>query len=415
MLSRCCLLVVLLLIIQDELDAKEKNKSGKQRPRNRPSKTSVAEVQDGKDVEQQVDKVPQINQPVTAAPAKSKKGSRRKRKGHPKRKIKRPPTGSIVNGVLKQSKEMVKSLARGGVNVMQNGVNTYSGITNGVFNIAKKGSNVHRNMQNRLNLPLVKTVGNSVADIVDSGLNTMSEANELGVLATNIGVQRVRSRLDNTNGNQEILKMLLQYAGSKVSKYNKGGVNATFTDDINTIANFIAKDDEVAELISRLMSKIMANEDVVTSMIRMIISVMGDSESMGCILDRLPLSDKDMRMVFDMMTGPEGQATLSTAATIVTELTGPDSQAFMASAMDIASMVQGGAAAFSPSSMFSSISGYFSGSSKNDDPNIPDLKKADGADGKKDRKDVHYDPTAIVPVASEKVQHLENDIGGWFD
>lgn len=111
-----------------------------------------------------------------------------------------------------------------------------------------------------------------------------------------------------------------------------------FIDDIGTVANFIG-DDSVSEIISQLMEKFMTDQEVAASLVRLAITMLDSSESTSCLLDRLPLSDSDVRMVFDVFVGSNGQAMLQTIASILSDLTsGPDTKAFLESIMGMMSM-----------------------------------------------------------------------------
>ncbi|XP_050527575.1 uncharacterized protein LOC126897765 [Daktulosphaira vitifoliae] len=344
----------------------------------------------------------------------SKKGSNRKPivVMFPPRKRKRPHSNDIFNNMLGNSSLLAKNLARGGVGLMQSGLDTYNGISTSAYSLVRKGSGAHKNMHNKLKIPVV----NTVANIVDSGINVMSEANDLSILASNIGLQKIRSKLDKKSGNAEIIKLLLEYAGSKIKGFNKKGTNTTLFEDVNTIANYIIKDDEITDLISQLIQKFTSDDDVMASIIRIIMKVMASSESLGCILDRLPLSDSDIRMVFDLFVGPSGQTALNSIATILSELTGPGSKAFFESLMGMASMFKGGQSTFNPLSLLSSVTGLFKKNTNEPSNNTQD-KPEDKQKEKSDTQDNIYGQgdDKSVPVAGDNVQNLENEFGDWFD
>lgn len=118
----------------------------------------------------------------------------------------------------------------------------------------------------------------------------------------------------------------------------KGSV-VQFVDDIGTISTFVAKDEEITIAISTLMERLLSNPDVCEAMVRLGITMLESSPSTSCLLDQLPLSAGDIRMVFDVFVGSEGQKMLSTIASLLSELTtGPDTKAFLESLLGMMSM-----------------------------------------------------------------------------
>jgi len=87
------------------------------------------------------------------------------------------------------------------------------------------------------------------------------------------------------------------------------------------------------------MDKFMSNPEVTKAMVRLFLTVMDSSPSTSCLLDQLPLSPQDVRMVFDIFVGSNGQMMLKTIAGLVSDLTtGPDTKAFLESALSMMSM-----------------------------------------------------------------------------
>lgn len=110
-------------------------------------------------------------------------------------------------------------------------------------------------------------------------------------------------------------------------------------DDVGTITTFIAKNDDVTNSISIIMEKFMNNRDVRIAMMRMAINLLHSNPSTSCLLDKLPLKPSDVRMMFDVFVGKNGQMMLKTIAGLLSELTtGPDTKAFLESALGMASM-----------------------------------------------------------------------------
>lgn len=118
----------------------------------------------------------------------------------------------------------------------------------------------------------------------------------------------------------------------------KGSV-VQFIDDIGTISTFVAKDEEIIIAISTVMERLLSNPDVCEAMVRLVITMLESSPSTSCLLDQLPLSAGDIRMVFDVFVGSEGQKMLSTIASLLSEMTtGPDTKAFLESLLGMMSM-----------------------------------------------------------------------------
>lgn len=105
------------------------------------------------------------------------------------------------------------------------------------------------------------------------------------------------------------------------------------------VSTYISKNDEITNSISMIMDKFMSNPEVTKAMVRLFLTVMDSSPSTSCLLDQLPLSPQDVRMVFDIFVGSNGQMMLKTIAGLVSDLTtGPDTKAFLESALSMMSM-----------------------------------------------------------------------------
>lgn len=112
-----------------------------------------------------------------------------------------------------------------------------------------------------------------------------------------------------------------------------------FINDVGTVSSFTATDDEVTNSISTIMEKFMSNPKVSAAMVRLVLTVLDGSPSTACLLDQLPLSPQDVRLVFDVFVGSNGQIMLKTIAGLVSDLTtGPDTKAFLESALGMMSM-----------------------------------------------------------------------------
>lgn len=110
-------------------------------------------------------------------------------------------------------------------------------------------------------------------------------------------------------------------------------------DDVGTISTFVANDDEVTTMISTLVDRVMKDPEVSKAMVRLAITVLDGNPSTQCVLDKLPLSPADLRMLFDVFVGSNGQVMMKTIAGLVSDLTtGPDTKAFLESALGMVSM-----------------------------------------------------------------------------
>lgn len=130
-------------------------------------------------------------------------------------------------------------------------------------------------------------------------------------------------------------------SGNKGSRAGMGakGSPVQMIDDVGTISTFVANDDEVTTMISTLMERVMNDPEVSKALVRLVITVLDGNPSTQCVLDKLPLSPADLRMLFDVFVGSNGQAMMKTVAGLVSDLTtGPDTKAFLESALGMASM-----------------------------------------------------------------------------
>lgn len=56
-------------------------------------------------------------------------------------------------------------------------------------------------------------LGNTVIDLLDTGIGGIEQMTDLGLLLGNIGTHKIRAKLDGQSGNKEILKLLIKYVG----------------------------------------------------------------------------------------------------------------------------------------------------------------------------------------------------------
>lgn len=125
---------------------------------------------------------------------------------------------------------------------------------------------------------------------------------------------------------------------SRIGKSTKGSADQ-FIDDVGSISTFIADDDDVTKSISLIMKKLMENEKVSAAVVRMTVSVLESSPSTSCLLEQLPLKAADIRMLFNVFVGSNGQLMISTLADLIKDMTtGPDTKEFLQSILGMMSM-----------------------------------------------------------------------------
>lgn len=130
----------------------------------------------------------------------------------------------------------------------------------------------------------------------------------------------------------------LSFKASRVGMGTKGSA-VQFVDDLGTISTFLADDDDVTRSISTIMQKFMENPKVSVALIRIVLTIMESSPSTSCLLDQMPLKAADLRMLFDVFVGSNGQQMIKILAGLLKDMTtGPDTKAFLQSLLGMMSM-----------------------------------------------------------------------------
>lgn len=105
------------------------------------------------------------------------------------------------------------------------------------------------------------------------------------------------------------------------------------------VSTFLATDDETTKAISTVMARLMDEPAVTAAAVRLAITAVQGTPSTECLLDRLPLSAKDVRTLFDVFVGDRGQQMMKMVAGMLSELTtGPDTKEFLEALVGMAGM-----------------------------------------------------------------------------
>lgn len=118
----------------------------------------------------------------------------------------------------------------------------------------------------------------------------------------------------------------------------KGDVKQ-FVDDIGTVSTFMARDHKTTKAMSTIMERLMNESDVCVSMVRLCITALRSSPSTSCLLDDLPLSASDIRMLFNVFVSSNGYRMIKTIAGMVSEFTtGPETKEFLEAILGMTSL-----------------------------------------------------------------------------
>ncbi|KAE9544116.1 hypothetical protein AGLY_001805 [Aphis glycines] len=272
-------------------------------------------------------------------------------------------TGRLRDFLFGKPNKIFKSLMRTGVKVVQRGMDAFQGVSTKVLRVARKrigdnssasgGSSSQQSFSKsnesgdvddrkpvKRQAKVKKPTGfvKSVSKMLKTGLTGISHVTDLSLLLGNMGTHKLMATLDGKNGNQEMFNLIIKFIGAKVGQGTKGSAQQ-FIKDVGIISTFVSKNDEITKSISMLMDKFMSNPKVTKAMVRLVLTFLDSSPSTSCLLDQLPLSPQDVRMVFDIFVGSNGQMMLQTIAGLVSDLTtGPDTKAFLESALGMISM-----------------------------------------------------------------------------
>ncbi|XP_025191062.1 uncharacterized protein LOC112591454 [Melanaphis sacchari] len=353
-----------------------------------------------------------------------------------------PNGGKLSDFLFGRPNKIFKNLMRSGVRVVQRGMDVFQGVSNKVYRVARKkisgsstgssslsssksdenGGNVggRQPVKRHVKAAPKKPTGfvRSVARMLDTGITGVERVTDLGLLLGNLGTHKIMAQLDGKSGNQEIFNLIIKYVGSRVGKQSKGSAGQ-FINDVGTISTFAATDDEVTNSISLIMEKLMSNPKVSKAMVRLAITVLDSSPSTSCLLDQLPLSSQDVRMVFDIFVGSNGQMMLKTIAGLVSDLTtGPDTKAFLESALGMMSMFKSDDpeadiknADKPATSVVGSLTDFFTGGDDEEEDDIDDYNKSVPPPTNNNRKK-GSSVSETVPKPSKK--KLKKDDDPWF-
>lgn len=137
--------------------------------------------------------------------------------------------GLIRDYLIRKPTHLLKGLLRSGVGVVQNSMDTFQNVSTTVFKAVKLNTTaVPRSV--RLKSPsdaddpsaaaqppdrnLVGRLGDTVANIVNTGISGVEQMTDFGLLIGNIGTHKIRAGLEGKDGNQEIYNLLVKYAGT---------------------------------------------------------------------------------------------------------------------------------------------------------------------------------------------------------
>lgn len=142
--------------------------------------------------------------------------------------------GGLQDFLFRKPNKIFKNLMRSSVKVVQRGMTAFHGVSNKVYNVARKQIGVKRSRGfsstsagksdevgdgtpvKRQAVAEKKPTGfvKRVAKMLDTGIAGMEEVTDLGLLLGNIGTHKILSKLDGKSGNQEIFKILIKYVGT---------------------------------------------------------------------------------------------------------------------------------------------------------------------------------------------------------
>lgn len=142
--------------------------------------------------------------------------------------------GGLQDFLFRKPNKIFKNLMRSSVKVVQRGMTAFQGVSNKVYNVARKQIGVKRSRGfssasagksdevgdgtpvKRQAVAEKKPTGfvKRVAKMLDTGIAGMEQVTDLGLLLGNIGTHKILSKLDGKSGNQEIFKILIKYVGT---------------------------------------------------------------------------------------------------------------------------------------------------------------------------------------------------------
>lgn len=108
------------------------------------------------------------------------------------------------------------------MDVVQRGMDTFQGVTSSAFKVARilvkdPGKSAEPRKRsvpgNKKHSEFIGGLGKSVASMINTGVTRMEQATDLGLVLGKIGASKIRSEIDGTDGNDEIIQILVKYVG----------------------------------------------------------------------------------------------------------------------------------------------------------------------------------------------------------
>lgn len=143
------------------------------------------------------------------------------------------PNTSVLGSYMQAPRYLLKNLMLTSVNALQTGMDTFQSMSAKVYEMARQkvttdesssaakdesspaagAKRSKRHIAGSQELGLVHGLGKSVSNIIGTGIAGVQEATDLGMLLGNMGTYKIRAALQGKDGNQEVLKLLVQYVG----------------------------------------------------------------------------------------------------------------------------------------------------------------------------------------------------------
>lgn len=137
--------------------------------------------------------------------------------------------GLIRDYLIRKPTRLLTGLLRSGVGMVQSSMDTFQNVSTTVFKAVKLNTTaLPRSVRakspsdagdpsaavDRPDRNLVGSWGDTMANIVNTGIAGMEQMTDFGLLIGNIGTHKIRAGLDGKDGNQEIYNLLVKYAGT---------------------------------------------------------------------------------------------------------------------------------------------------------------------------------------------------------
>lgn len=146
--------------------------------------------------------------------------------------------GVLHKYLVRKPANVFKRLLRSGVDVVQSSMDAFQGVSTSVFRAINPKNAAPRSVREP-STPLSMTseepeapqepaetdrlqprpgivgrLGNTVTSILHTGIAGAEQITDLGFLMGNIGTHKIRAGLEGQDGNKEIFKLLVKYAGT---------------------------------------------------------------------------------------------------------------------------------------------------------------------------------------------------------